>query len=70
MPGAFAGVGNIFIKNLDRTVDNKALHDTFSAFGNILRYGTSMHNIVRLPALIDTLISWLPQLQGGSGLEG
>lgn len=33
-----AGVGNIFIKNLDRTVDNKALHDTFSAFGNILRW--------------------------------
>ncbi|KAI3432336.1 hypothetical protein D9Q98_003894 [Chlorella vulgaris] len=31
-----SGVGNIFIKNLDRTVDNKALHDTFSAFGNIL----------------------------------
>ena len=29
-------MGNIFIKNLDRTVDNKALHDTFSAFGNIL----------------------------------
>lgn len=41
-----AGVGNIFIKNLDRTVDNKALHDTFSAFGNILRYVASMHNIL------------------------
>lgn len=28
--------GNIFVKNLDKEIDDKALHDTFSAFGNIL----------------------------------
>lgn len=30
------GQGNVFIKNLDTAIDNKALHDTFAAFGNIL----------------------------------
>jgi len=31
-----SGVGNVFVKNLDRNIDNKALYDTFSLFGNIL----------------------------------
>ncbi|KAJ9146062.1 hypothetical protein P3X46_028377 [Hevea brasiliensis] len=31
-----SGYANVFIKNLDTSLDNKALHDTFAVFGRVL----------------------------------
>lgn len=31
-----ANSSNVYVKNLDKNIDNKALHDTFCLFGNIL----------------------------------
>ena len=31
-----SGISKVFIENLDESIDDKLLYDTFSAFGNVL----------------------------------
>ncbi|CAJ1953243.1 unnamed protein product [Sphenostylis stenocarpa] len=39
-----SGYANVFIKNLDSTIDNKALHDTFAVFGTVLSSKVAVDN--------------------------
>ena len=39
-----SGINKIFIENLDESIDDKLLYDTFSVFGNVLSCKVNLFN--------------------------
>jgi splicing factor 3B subunit 4 len=51
---------NLFVGNLDPEVDEKILHDTFSAFGNIQQPKVILYNfrslVIKIPGLVKDVV--------------